>query len=338
VSIYHEDKKFLKLEFAKEADLESLVFANATQIFGDKTILITSKKMIESSSLGKAIPDAFLFDFSDIEAPQFYLVEVELATHSFYSHIFPQITKFFGFLRDGNHLQTELVEKLYLLISENLELNKKFKKFVVGQELYKFLKDTIEDSKNILLIIDGMKKEIPEIMQTYTDTWDKYVRVLTLNAFKNGDQSIFTVNPDFDEVLEGLPDKSETEDEFEHLRYTEEFHLENKSDVVKKIYRGLRDGLQDLEFNPQKYYISVKNGKNIAFLKFTNKKVRVVIMKPEKEVAKSVKQYKLSTPSQSVQDFYNGSCSYIQMTDTSGIDEVVKAIRSITKAIGTKVA
>jgi hypothetical protein len=77
--------------------LENLLFANSKSLFGQSSILIEAKKKIDNKALGGTIPDAFLFDLKDPDNPEFYLVEVELAKHSFYNHIFPQITKFFAF-------------------------------------------------------------------------------------------------------------------------------------------------------------------------------------------------------------------------------------------------
>jgi hypothetical protein len=47
------------------------------------------KKKIDNNSFGGVIPDGFLFDFLDKKNPEFYHVEVELAKHSFFGHIFP---------------------------------------------------------------------------------------------------------------------------------------------------------------------------------------------------------------------------------------------------------
>jgi len=61
---------------------------------------------------------------SDPNAPQFYLVEVELAKHNFFSHIFPQITKFFAFYK--NHKQQKpLIESLLGLIEKDKGMERK---------------------------------------------------------------------------------------------------------------------------------------------------------------------------------------------------------------------
>ncbi len=98
---------------------------------------------------------------SDIENPEFYIVEVELTTHDFYKHIFP-INKVFFFHKNSQGI-AELVDKIFNIISSNPEYRNPFKSLIGKQELYKFLKDTIENSKNILLILDGDKDELPKL-------------------------------------------------------------------------------------------------------------------------------------------------------------------------------
>ena len=38
-----------------------------------------------------------------------------------------------------------------------------------GKEIFKFISDLVEDSQNILLVIDDEKPELEEIMNTYSD-------------------------------------------------------------------------------------------------------------------------------------------------------------------------
>src|SRR6185437_4085855 len=163
------------LSFEKESDFEKDVVANAKIFFGPATIYIDAKRKIETKSLGNSIPDGFLFDLSDKNNPEFYLVVVELAKHDFFNHIFPQITKFFGFYKNPKS-QNDLVDKIFKIITGDINLKKEFKKYLGEIEIYKFIKDTIESSQNILIIIDGEKKEMPEIIETYTDTLGKMVK------------------------------------------------------------------------------------------------------------------------------------------------------------------
>lgn len=96
-SIFMNGEKFTETDFNRESDFENLVVQKSKLLFGENTIYFNLKNKIKSQSLGNSIPDGFLFDFKDKENPEFYIVEVELAQHDFFKHIFPQITKFFAF-------------------------------------------------------------------------------------------------------------------------------------------------------------------------------------------------------------------------------------------------
>jgi hypothetical protein len=91
--------------------------------------------------------------------------EVELAKHDFYKHIFPQITKFFAFFKNSGS-RNNLIDKLFQLIKSNQKLEEDFKNYLGKKEVYKALKDTIESSQNILLVIDDPKPELPAIFET----------------------------------------------------------------------------------------------------------------------------------------------------------------------------
>ena len=47
------------------------------------------------------------------------------------------------------------------------------------------LKDTLENSQNILLIIDEEKPEFKEMIDTYTETWGRKLRVMTTKEFQH---------------------------------------------------------------------------------------------------------------------------------------------------------
>ena len=61
------------------------------------------------------------------------------------------------------------------------------------------------------------------------------------------------------------------ETEKKSTQYSEEFHLEGSSDTVKEIFEHLKTLVIETEngfiLNPQKYYISIKGLKNVAFIK-----------------------------------------------------------------------
>ncbi|MBT3382330.1 MAG: hypothetical protein HN778_18135 [Prolixibacteraceae bacterium] len=335
--IYQNGLRYSEKEYKLEVEFEKLVVNNSKTFFGEKTIYIDAKKKIDNNSLGGVIPDGFLFDFSDRKNPEFYLVEVELAKHSFFGHIFPQITKFFAFFKNPSS-QGKLIEKLYSIFDNDDGLLQELKIKLGKKEIFKFLKDTIENSQNILLIIDGEKRELPEITETYTDTWGKMVKVAILKEYKTNrskSNSIFTLSPDFenienfDLVFENQGEKKEKS------AYSEQFHIEDINDDTLAIYNELKAKLLGkmplLNFNSQRYYISLRKKRNFAFLKIRKKKIGIIAMLKEEKIREKIKKHEVTTLTESVQKFYNGPCAKIEITDNKNLDEIIDLLFEIQK-------
>src|ERR1700693_1082987 len=265
MTIISNGRRYAQFKYTNEKDFEDEVVSSSKMLFGKSTVYINAKKKIDSKSLGGAVPDGFFFDFGDLTDPQFYIVEVELSGHSFIDHIFPQITKFFAFFRNTN-LQKSLVDKIFSIVNTDEVLRTEFRRYLGTLEIHKFLSDIIASNKNILLIADGPIKELPEIMDTYTDTWGRMVRYLEIRKYCSGDDTIHTINPDFETLqYEGGQGSEEEETEDELPKYPEAYHLEDANQNIKDVYGRIKaiaisiDG--SLIFNPQKYYISIKAGK-----------------------------------------------------------------------------
>jgi len=63
--LIQDGKRYDEIKFALENDFEDLIVSAKEMIFGKDTIYIDAKKKIGTGSLGKTIPDGFLFDLSD---------------------------------------------------------------------------------------------------------------------------------------------------------------------------------------------------------------------------------------------------------------------------------
>lgn len=328
--LYYQNKKLTEQQFKNETEFENLIIENSKLFFGNSSIFIETKKKIDSKFLGGTIPDGFLFDLSDIENPEFYIVEVELASHDFYKHIFPQLTKFFSFFKNSQSI-SELVEKIFTIINSNSEYKRSLKSLIKSPEIYKFLKDLIENSHNILLIIDGEKEELPEIMETYTDTWGSMVSLMLIKKFKHKDEIIYSVHPDFNDIQYGDAESTTLKRSNKVFHLTEEEKLNQTSQTAKDAYLKIKTEIlkisEEVVFNPQRYYLSVSFVRNIAFYKFRRKKIRVVLMLPEEEIRNIIKHHTIIPLSASVQKFYNGPCCAIDLIDAENIEEIVTVFK-----------
>jgi len=336
MKLFLNNKVYNEIPFDREADFEREVVANSKLFFGTSSIYIDAKKKIETKSLGNSIPDGFLFDLADKDNPEFYLVEAELASHDFFRHIFPQVTKFFGFYKNPKS-QADLVEKIFTIITNDNYLKQEFKKHLGDKEIYKFIKDTIERSQNILLIIDGEKKEMTEIIETYSDTWGKMVKHILIKKFGNNVDSIYTMHPDFENIEFADIENESLEEDEDIDGYNEEQHFEGVTDNIKQIYSDIKTDLlnvdRNLIFNPQKFYISIRKDRNIAFFKIRRKKIVLVVLNPEEETRKVINHHVVKTLTPGVQKFWNGPSCAIMIENTDNLSEVTSLlIKLVTKS------
>jgi len=335
LNIIHNGKKYHKTDFASEADFDDEIASSSKTLFGADTIYIAAKKKLDSKTLGGTIPDGFFFDFSDKEDPQFYVVEVELAKHSFFSHVFPQITKFFA-LFNNPLLQQDLAQKLFSIVSTDNRLQAEFRKYLSGTEIYKFLTDVIDSSQNILLISDNEITELTEIKETYSDTWGKMVLDIQINKYSNGSDTIFTLNPEY-ETLQlvdlRIDDTSASSNGVIKATISEKQHLDAVTPNCRTIYETLKSvalSIDDkLVFNPQRYYISIRSSKNIAYFKLRKNKIRLIVMLPEMDIRKIISGYTVSSLSVGVQDFYHGPCATVEIDHLNNISELETLLREL---------
>jgi predicted transport protein len=115
--------------------------------------------------------------------------------------------------------------------------------------------------------------------------------------------------------------------------YKEEEHLNKTEDQIKQIYLEIKSRLlainPSLIFNPQRYYISIKNKINISFIKIRRKKIRIIIMLDFKTIKENIRGYAVKELSQGVQAFYNGSCAAVDIEKKDNIGEVIKLIKRL---------
>ena len=329
-AIYMDGDRFIETEFKLEEEFENIVKEHFKTLFGPETIYFDLKNKIDTRTLGSSIPDGFLFDFNDKENPEFYLVEVELEKHDFYNHIFPQITKFFAFFKNSTS-RNNLIDKLFHFIKSNPQLEEEFKQYLGKKEIYKALKDIIENSQNILLILDEYKLELQEVLETYTDTWDKMVRVEVLKQYTANNKEIFTLNPDFEDI--GFIEPIASEEVAE--KYSEKYHLDGVEQNISSLYEKIKTAMIQLDsaiqINPQKYYISLRKHRNFAFIGIRKKKMNIVVRLPYENGINLIKEHTVKQLAESIQKFYNGPCFQVILQDDSNLTEILRTLEEAYK-------
>ena len=146
---------------------------------------------------------------------------------------------------------------------------------------------------------------------------------------------IFTLSPSF-ENIENIDIVSDNQDEQkEKSPYTEQFHLEDINEDTLATYKELKtklvEKIQLLNFNPQRYYISLRLKRNFAFLKIRKKKIGIIAMLEENKIREKISKHKVTTLSEGVQNFYNGPCARIEIINNKSLDEVINLLVEIQK-------
>lgn len=327
--VYCDELRLQKQKFNLEEEFEREIKNNSKRLFGNKTIYLDIKKKIESISLGKTIPDGILFDLEDPEDIKFYLIEIELSKHPFYEHIFPQITKFFAFYKNPVS-QNNLIEHLYSFILNDPEIKRKFEEFLNGQELYKSIKDAVENNQKILLIIDDKKPEIEEAQKVYTDTWDKLVSPQILSKYTSEGKEVFILEPGFcaEELI--IDEEMGEKEKIEQIIYTESYHLSEINPSIVSLYYTLRDYMinidSSIKVNPQKYYISFRKNRNFAYLDIKKKKIKIAVIVPFEKGREMITNHRLRKFTEGIQSFYGRPSFEVTIENNENLDEVLNLL------------
>ena len=117
--------------------------------------------------------------------------------------------------------------------------------------------------------------------------------------------------------------------------YTEEYHLDGVSDFTKRAYLAIKDHIEKeypgVVLNPQKYYIGIRKSRNLAYMKFREKKLRVVVMLPEAQVRSLINEELVKPMSQANQDFYNGPSCFVILQKEQDVGELLKLLKTLIK-------
>jgi len=158
------------------------------------------------------------------------------------------------------------------------------------------------------------------------------VKLLVLKEYRCRDDKILSLTPEFESIALGEISGLKAEEEGTgKIPRTEEYHLDGVDPQVKEVYQTIKSRLLEfkpsLRFNPQKYYISIVDRNNFAYIYIRKKKLMVTVMLPESVIRNVVKHYKVEPESESVQKFYGGECATITIEDKSNLDEVIDVLK-----------
>ena len=144
-----------------EVALEGDVLEHVEDIFGDDAVAF-GKKHLSSVSGIISIPDGYVVRFGT--RPRWYVLEVELASHSLYDHVVPQLMRFIGGIKNPTTVK-QLTDFVDGQIESDPNLKSKVAQKLGGRERYKFLHGLLSTLPTIVVIIDTKTDELDEISQ-----------------------------------------------------------------------------------------------------------------------------------------------------------------------------
>src|ERR1041385_511913 len=306
-------------KFRSAIELEEIIFKNIKTLFGEKTFLIREKK--SNSIFGDEVsPNGYLLDLSDTAKPRFYIVDINLQKQSQLGPLIAKLIRYFLGL-----CKTQVMEKLDQLISKDKEIARELK--LIKAELPGYLTGAIA-KPTILFLMDKHMPDLTAVMPMFANNWSLLKSMVIQKYASNGD-TVCTVHPPFSELhISGKRVKDGP--------FTEDYHLEEATPEVKEIYSKVKTELlkvnKQLQFNPQKYYISLKNGRSIAFFHFARKRINLVVKHPEKDTRKAIKHHEIKTLTESVQKFWNGPSCTIVIESMKHLQEIVSLLKRLVKS------
>ena len=309
-------------KFRSAKEFEQLVSLNSKTLFGQHSFFIPYPAKAEL--FGKGIhPAGFLLDLNDPVKPNFYVVEIQLSNQDFYAKIFARISRFVSYFKNQQSF-----EKLGKLVMKNKKVEAELKEKIKASEIVDYMARTIVNWSFILFITDGEIKELSEVMGIYSNEL-KMVKIVFIRKFSSNGNTICTIVPHFSEI------HANGKKRIPNAPVTEEYHLEGATEEIKSIYSKIKAELlkvnNQLQFNPQKYYISLRKNKNLAFFHISKKKITLVIMNPEKDTRKQIKHHEVKTLTEKVQKFWNGPSCSIMIEGEIYLQEVLWLLKKLVK-------
>lgn len=305
--------------FRSEEELEELVIENKKILFGEETFLLRLKNESET------VPTHFLLDVSNIQRPRFYILDFFQAKQDFYKDVFPRVTRFFIYLN-----QEENLVRLLDLMSKDKAIIKELRPLAGEQDYSAYLKVAFAGIPPVLLIVDKELKELPEVWEMYPEKWEG-VKTIVVQKYASNGNTFCTINPPFAEVKPYGKRKRTP-----HPDVDENHHLHDVTDEIKGIYAKIKSELlkanKQAQFNPKPHYISLRNGKNVAFFHFSKSKINLVVKNPLIETRKVIKHHVVKELTEKVQKFWGGPSCTIVIDNLKNVQEVVSVLKNLVSA------
>lgn len=198
-------KRFIAAAFDSEQELERVVQANAEYIFGPDSIYLP-KSLIRTSDGFATIPDGFVVDLT---SRTWFIVEAELAVHSVWNHIAPQVAKQIIAASQPSSRRM-LTEVLISRIKENGALRERFEELGVSEiDIRRVVSEIFEKPPRVGIPIDRVSDDLREWALTVKVEVKLWV-IRKLVEFGNAENVLYEIPEEYRPVLDTSPESDPT--------------------------------------------------------------------------------------------------------------------------------
>ncbi len=141
-------------------EFHPLVKEHYEEIFGSNSLFIEGNRLESGSGKG-SVPDGFVITTN--EAPQWYIVEMELSTHQLYDHIVNQVGRFINGIKTTAS-QKKVIDSIYQYVQEDKRRKAEFEEAIGSGEIFKFISDLVTKPPVLVVIIENRTQELDEAL------------------------------------------------------------------------------------------------------------------------------------------------------------------------------
>lgn len=175
-------KLYKPFTYEKEEPFEASVIALADQIFGPSSIYINVKRKMSGNEI-VTIPDGYVIDMTEPDAPKLFVVENEIVSHDPFRHIGIQMLKFVTSFEDAQ------ISIRNLLMEEISKDSKKMARLEDGckrsasRNIDNYLDKAVYGDFRGIVVIDEARKELHRVLEKINAN----ISVLELKTFESDD-------------------------------------------------------------------------------------------------------------------------------------------------------
>jgi len=160
VVLIKDGVRYLPYRYKNELELQRLVQENIHQLFGPGAFFFPGVRIGagRGQSGVKGIPDGFVLA---VAQRKWYIVEVELAHHSYFDHIAPQVMRFYAAWENASR-RKELKDRFADAIDESPVKVEALSSHGI-KEVYRFISDMLEQKPTLVVIIDEEVKDLDQL-------------------------------------------------------------------------------------------------------------------------------------------------------------------------------